>query len=51
VKLERKAMGLQLEECQVAKFNLMNSAIRPKADFSSALGSFFCQEKETRKID
>ena len=45
MKLERKAMGLHLEECQVAKFNLMNSAIRPKADFTSALGSFFLSRK------
>jgi len=32
VKLERKAVGLHLEECQVAKFNVMDSAIRTKAD-------------------
>jgi len=41
VKLERKAMGLLLEECQVAKFNLMNNAIRPKSRRKICFGSFF----------
>jgi len=38
-------MGLQLEECQVAKFNLMNSAIRPKSRRKICFGSFFLSRK------
>jgi len=38
-------MGLQLEECQVAKFNLMNSAIRPKSRRKICIGSFFLSKK------
>jgi len=45
VKLERKAMGLLLEECQVAKFNLMNNAIRPKSRRKICFGSFFLSRR------
>ncbi len=41
-------MGLQLEECQVAKFNLMNSAIRPKSRRKICFGSFFFAKKRKR---
>jgi len=41
-------MGLQLEECQVAKFNLMNSAIRPKSRRKICFGSFFFVKKRKK---
>jgi hypothetical protein len=44
VKLERKAMGLQLEECQVAKFALMNSAKRPTVNQKFAVGLFLLRK-------
>ncbi len=42
-------MGLQLEECQVAKFNLTNSAIRPKCRRKICFGSFFFVKKRRRE--
>ena len=46
MRLERKAMGLQLEECQVAKFNLMNSAVRPKSRREICFWVFFFVKKK-----